>query len=247
MSFTKRAMEFARYVVGARRHALTTTTKPTSSEGCSATTATSASDTSKTTRETCHEQSSTSCHMKTTKRSSPTVPSHIKAAGVEVVSHYLRMIREGQSERWAEMCALQCPPGLRGTDRALMQGRYNEQWLDEMPKHQAERILREAKAAGINTSGKFYMSGIADKRAHCDPAAWIDTTGDIKKVAAARNLTVSGIVNHNGTQMPPPRKRISKRLEGRLMREEMRANPKLSKGEAKELVSDKYVPPWKKK
>jgi hypothetical protein len=128
-----------------------------------------------------------------------------------------------------------------------MQGRYNEQWLDEMPKHQADRILKEAKAAGINTSGKFYMSGLSDKRGHCDPAAWIDTTADIKKVAAARNLTVSGIVNHSGTPMPPPKRTLSKRLEGRLVKEEMQANRRLSKGEAKELVQDKYVPRWKKK
>ena len=185
--------------------------------------------------------------MTNTRKPNLIAPRHIRDAGPEVESHYLKMIREGQSERWAEMCALQTPPGTKGTDRALMQGRYNEQWLDDMPKHQAQRILREAKAAGINTSGKFYMSGIADKRGHCDPAAWIDTATDIKTVATKRNLTVSGIVNHVGTPQPPPRTKLSKQLERRLVKDEMRSNPRMSKGEATEAVRDKYVPRWKKK
>lgn len=163
-----------------------------------------------------------------------------------MASHYLKMIRDGQTERFAEMCALMQAPGTKGMDRTLMEGRYNQQWLNEMPKHQAERIVREAKAAGINISGKFYMSGLADKRGHCDPAAWIDSTGDISKVAAERNLTVSGIVNRQGRAVQQKSKQLSPELEKKFVREEMRANPKLSRNEAKEVVREKYVPRWKK-
>lgn len=144
------------------------------------------------------------------------------------------------------MCALQQAPATRGMDRTFMHGRYNQQWLNEMPKHQAERILREAKAAGISTTGKFYMSGLADKRGHCDPAAWIDSTADIKRVAKERNLTVSGIVNCQGEPQPPKAAKLSKELERKHVRREMQANPKLSRAQAREKVLDKYVPRWKK-
>ncbi len=156
---------------------------------------------------------------------------------------YLRLLSEGQTPKFAEMCALQQPPGVRGSDRAVMQGRYNGQWLDEMPKDHADRMLREAKAAGINVSGRFYMSGLADKRGHRDPAAWIDSVSDIKQVARERNLTVQGIVEHKGSPVDPPKqKRLSARLTREMMAYERRKNPgsKIKDGDLKEMVKEKY-------
>jgi hypothetical protein len=180
-------------------------------------------------------------------QTSPYVPFNIRAAGAEATSHYLKLIRDGQTERFAEMCALMQPPGTKGLDRTLMEGRYNQEWLNDMPKHQADRIVREAKQAGINISGKFYMSGLADKRGHCDPAAWIDSTADISRVAEERNLTVSGVVNRKGRPVAPERKALSAEHTRKFVREEMAANPKLTRGEAKEIVRDKYAPKWKSK
>ena len=68
------------------------------------------------------------------------IPDEIRAAGQEAQRMYARLIAQGCTHRWAEMCALQQPPGVKGTDRAVMQGRYAEQWLDDMPKDQARRI-----------------------------------------------------------------------------------------------------------
>jgi hypothetical protein len=176
------------------------------------------------------------------------VPADIQRAGSEAARMYERLIAEGYGHRWAEMCALQRPPGAKGTDRAVMQGRYAEQWLDDMPTDQARRITREAKAAGINISGKYYCSGLADKRGHCDPAAWIDSSADIKRVAVQRNLTVRGIVDHEAAPTPPPK---SKPLSDRLIREmsaiERRRHPGKSKAELREIVIDKYAPRWKRK
>ena len=112
-----------------------------------------------------------------------------------------------------------------------------------MPKDQADAMVREAKAAGINISGKFYMSGLADKRGHRDPAAWIDSSADIRKVARERNLTVRGIVEHQGTPMPPPKpKGLSEKLTREMMAKERLMNPgkKLSDGELREKVRAKY-------
>ena len=176
------------------------------------------------------------------------IPRNIEDAGSDAVRMYSRLIAEGYGHRWAEMCALQQPPGTKGTDRAVMQGRYAEQWLDDMPTDQARRITREARAAGINISGKYYCSGLADKRGHCDPAAWIDSASDIKRVATKRNLTVRGIVEHEGVATPPPK---SKPLSERLVREmsaiERKRHPGKKPGEIREIVLDKYAPKWKQK
>lgn len=174
------------------------------------------------------------------------LPDSIRQAGPAAARMYRRLRREGHGHRWAEMCSLQRPPGAKGTDRAVMQGRYAEGWLDEMPADQATRITREARAAGINISGKYYCSGLADRRGHRDPAAWIDSAADIKRVARLRNLTVRGIVEHEGRPQPRPKsKPLSDRLVRELSRDERRRHPDKRPEELREIVIDKYAPRWK--
>jgi hypothetical protein len=176
------------------------------------------------------------------------VPHDIQRAGMEAIRMYKRLLAEGHGHRWAEMCSLQQPPGVKGTDRAVMQDRYAEQWLDDMPTDQARRITREARAAGINISGKYYCSGLADKRGHCDPAAWIDSSADIKRVARQRNLTVRGIVEHEAVPTPPPEpKALSERLIREMSAVERKRHPGKSKAELREIVIDKYAPNWRRK
>jgi hypothetical protein len=176
------------------------------------------------------------------------LPYEIEIAGQDVRAHYARMVAAGQSPRFAAMCALQQPPGTKGTDRSLMQGRLNGEFFDQMHAPLAKRMLREARAAGIPVSGKFYMGGLADKRGHLDPAAWIDSVADIKKVAQARDLHVQGIVDYTPPEKPPKRSvDIAPDILREHVRKEMRANPNLKKGEAIERVKDRIVPHWKKK
>jgi hypothetical protein len=56
-----------------------------------------------------------------------------------------------------------------------------------------------------------------------------------------RNLTVSGAVEHKGTEMPRPKsKPLSERLTREMMRAEKSRNPAMKKGELREYVVDKY-------
>ena len=174
------------------------------------------------------------------------LPPELTYASKKQQDHYLAMIADGQEAGFAIMCSLGQPPGHKGTDRTLMQGKYDGSWLNEMPPHQARRILREAKKAGISTEGRFYMSGLADKRGHQDPRAWIDSIDDVTKVAKDRNLTVQGCVNIEGRPEPPKSKKLSKKIEKRLLKHYMKKDPKLTKNEAKEIVHDKHVPRWKR-
>lgn len=177
----------------------------------------------------------------------PFMPPDIAAASPAVQQRYLKMIADGQSPRFAEMCALQQPPKTHGTDRTFFEGRYNGQWLDDMPKRQANYILKEAKAAGISTTGKFYMSGLADKRGWCDPEAWISDVSDIRRVAKKRNLSVKGIVNIEGHEEAPKQKDLNPRIAKELAKQEIAKHPKLSMKEAIAKVKEKHVPRWKKK
>ncbi len=176
------------------------------------------------------------------------IPYSVKAAGSEAVEHYKASLAAGGTEMFAEMVALQQPPGTKGTDRAFMQGRLAAEWLNEMPKAQADRMVREAQAAGINTSGQFYMGGLADKRAHRDPEAWVDSTGDILRVAKKRDLEVHGIIDYVPPSKPPAAPiDINPRILNEHVRAEMKENPKLARGEAVEKVKDRIVPHWKRK
>lgn len=177
-----------------------------------------------------------------------TLPPEIASASPDVREHYSRMIAEGMSERWALMCATRTPPGTKGCDRTFMQGRYANEWMNGMPKALAQRMVRDAQAAGISTSGKFYMGGLADSRGHMDPEAWVDSTADILRVAKKRDLEVHGAVDYVPPQKGPPKEvDINPRILNEHVRKEMRANPKLKRGEAIEKVKERIVPHWKRK
>lgn len=175
------------------------------------------------------------------------IPAEISATNHSAQAHYRKMIRDGQSKRFAVMCALQSPPGTKGTDKAFMEGRLAGQQLDQMPDRQAKYVVREAREAGINPSGKVYCSGIADKRAWRDPEAWVDSTADVLRVAKKRNLSVQGIVSHEAVQGPPLRKALSDSIVSEESKKALARHPKKSAGEIKEMVLDKFTPPWKKR
>jgi hypothetical protein len=177
------------------------------------------------------------------------LPLEIAQASAEVQAHYKKMIAAGQSPRFAEMCALQIAPGVHGTDDSFMQGRKNAEWLDKIPKRQAQWMLREAKKAGISTEGRYYHGGIADSRAHLDPHAWISGKDDLLRVAKKRRLIVQGQVSYDPGDAPPPqrRKSLNPALVREMARKEMAAEPGLTMKAAKQRVVERHTPHfWKK-
>lgn len=166
------------------------------------------------------------------------IPSEVERAGREAVESYKRALPYG--ERWATMVALQTPPGTSGTDRAFMEGRMNNQQLDDMPLRQAKYVAAEAREAGINISGKHYVGGIADGRGWRDPEAWVSNNDDILKVAQKRRLAVSGTVNYDPGPAPPQRKLISEKIVREEVAKERRRNPGAKVGELREKVIEKH-------
>lgn len=167
------------------------------------------------------------------------IPQAVLNAGKDAIATYKRALPYG--ERWAEMCALQIAPGTKGTDRAFLEGRQNNQQLDELPERQAKYMVREAKNAGINISGKYYCAGLADSRGWRDPAAWVTSNDDVLKVARKRRLAVSGSVNYDPGPAPRQVKVLSEGIIKDEMRKELRKNPRANKGELREKIIDKHA------
>jgi hypothetical protein len=173
------------------------------------------------------------------------IPTEVSLLGRDAVNIYRAALPYG--ERWAVMCATQTPPGTQGSDRTFMHGKLNQQWLDRMPAKQAKTILKEARAAGVDVTGRVYMGGLADKRAHRDPMAWVDSTADIKRVARARNLTVEGIVNHKGTPVPPVRTALSERIIQEDLKHYRKTHPLKTEGDLREMIIQRHAHPKKRK
>lgn len=172
---------------------------------------------------------------------SPPLPFDIESASAAVKVHYLKVLAMGYGERWAAMVALQSPPGTQGTDRAFMEGRYNNQQLDAMPARQAKYVADEARAAGINISGKYYCGGIADQRGWRDPKAWVSGNDDVLRVAKERRMMVTGSVNYDPGPAPPQRKLISESIVKDLVRREKKKNPGAKTSELREKVIEKHA------
>jgi hypothetical protein len=178
------------------------------------------------------------------------LPPDIANASAEVQRHYRKMIADGQTPRWAEMCALQQAPGVHGTNDSWMKGRKNGEWLDALPTKQAKWMLKEAKAAGISTEGKYYMSGIADSRAHLDRDAWVSDREDVLRVAKKRKLELRGQINYQPSGPPEPPKRangLNPRLVSELAKKEMASEPGLTKRAAEQRIREKHTPHWQRK
>jgi len=166
------------------------------------------------------------------------IPSHIQALGPAAVEVYKKALPHG--ERWADMCAHQIAPGSLGSDRAFMEGRYNNQQLDAMPRRQADYVAKEAKEAGVDISGKYYVGGLADSRAWKDPEAWVSGVDDIRRVAQKRRLRVQGIYDYDPGPAEPKRTSLNEKI----IRQEVKRLSKRSKkspGELRDKVIEKHA------
>lgn len=113
---------------------------------------------------------------------------------------YKKAIANGCSPAFADMLASQQPPGTRGTDRAFMQGRNNNEDLNRMHKSLRNDLLETARKAGVSVSGKTYCSGLA-RYAH-DPSAWVSSNDEIVAKCKQNGWDCKGSVNY--TPPDPP-------------------------------------------
>lgn len=108
---------------------------------------------------------------------------------------YDQMILEGVSPSLAEMFALQKAPGIQ-TDSTFFAGHCNGNQFEKTPQ-QGEYLKEVAAKAGVDVTGKVYMSSLAEFPS--DPRAWVSTRGEIKQICEERGWSVSGGVNHKSS------------------------------------------------
>lgn len=159
------------------------------------------------------------------KRSVP-IPLSVAAAGPAAVAIFNQSIAAGSDSRFAEMCALRCPPGTRYTDRAADQGIH--EGMGKVAPINQKLMLQLAKRAGINTSGKVHKSSLGPVT---DPLSWVSCADDIRRAAKIKGLDVDGVIKCNFASKlagaPPKRTRLARDIVDRFERKYRSADPSL--------------------
>jgi hypothetical protein len=106
-----------------------------------------------------------------------------------IQAEYVEARLNGQTHAFAEMCALQQPPGAVGTERAFLEGHCCGNQF-EGSESEGDVYRQMARDAGVSTTGKVFKGGLA--RFPGDPQAWISDMHDAKAIADKENMTVSG-------------------------------------------------------
>lgn len=148
-------------------------------------------------------------------------------AGVD--KPYQAMIDAGTSPRLALMLAMQKFPGTKGTD-ATFNKLQREQMTHDYTEDDRERIVRIARRAGINPTGKTYNGQLGR---YNDPKAWVSDTHDVRKTAQEKGLSLRGQVNVENEPRPITTKRLSDQLIAETEQEYLAADPALRQKVAK--------------
>lgn len=164
----------------------------------------------------------------------------------EVQRHYEDARNLGTSHSLAEMFALGEAPCCN-TDTTFLSGHTNGSQF-EHNQALGDQLSREAQAAGINTKGKVYLSGLAAFPG--DPEAWVDGKADVERVCRKRGWSAEGDVN-----VPMPERTPSKEIdvaddildrEVTSITDAMPDGDRVDKLDLKEQVLAKRKPRWAK-
>jgi len=112
---------------------------------------------------------------------------------------YLHLRDQGVEHRWASMTACRRGAMMTRSDRAFNQ--HYRQNMENMAGTFQDQVFEQARAAGISTQGKYYVSGLGR---YDDPGAWVSTTDDVLTVCRERNYTATGGVAYGGHDTGPP-------------------------------------------
>lgn len=123
----------------------------------------------------------------------------IVSARPDIQHRYVDLRLAGESHSFAEILATRSFPGIK-TDAVFNEGKFSGQSTGECRPH-GTWLRQQAEAAGVSTSGKWYCSGLASFPG--DPTAWVDSRGDVLRIAREKNMTVKGYVEHQGYEVDP--------------------------------------------
>lgn len=147
----------------------------------------------------------------------------------------------GDDKRLDDILFWQVAPGHSGTDKTFFQGKCNGHNVGDVVKKRDYEIARKY---GVDTSGKLYVSAVADQRGPADPRAWVSGMDDLKRVVKKRGITCEGIVTNKGPEVEPNKPvALADDIVERVIKREVKANPNLAKKkkqELREMVIEKH-------
>ena len=141
------------------------------------------------------------------------------------------------------MLAMQKSPCTKGTANHFFEGRM----VSEYDSGVGQMQLAMAHKAGINTTGKIYVSGLADAdKGPGTPEAWVAHPDDIVAVAKMKGRSVTGCVNYTAPEREPePDIPLGDDIVRECIADETRADPNFARKhpvEQREIVIDKHGP-----
>lgn len=157
-----------------------------------------------------------------------------------VQAFYEQMRRAGQSHLLAEMFALQAPP-QSNSDREFLEGHCNGSQFQNDPKR-GNYYAKVAKKAGVSTTGKVYMPGLAAYPG--DPQAWVSDRHDVQKVCEQRGYNCEGAVKvKSEIKQVQEAPRLAEDIVQRKVKQYVAKDPaikKRPKQELREMVIEKH-------
>lgn len=139
-----------------------------------------------------------------------------------VYDKYLQLLATGESPKMAAMIASRKMPGIKNTDTQFVKRERSR--MADMSEHAREEIVKIARRAGINTTGKTY-SGELGK--YGDAHAWVSDTSDVRSIAKERKLRVTGMVNVDALPEVSPKVDMAPDIKRGLVRKYRSANKQL--------------------
>lgn len=161
---------------------------------------------------------------------------------------YEWMVECGNAPVLAHMLACRQAPLMGQSDRSFCESQHQK--MAGMSTQQRQAMVEIARRAGINTDGKFYVSGLGT---YNDPTAWCSTIEDARTALAMKpHLNATGLVTKTATlrpEGPPQRKLLADDLAAEMIGKEMHDDPALAEkvrkgkvrhGDLRAMVEDKY-------
>jgi len=108
-------------------------------------------------------------------------------------ARYENMRLAGESHKMAEVLACRSFPGVK-SDAIFNEGKFSSS--SGKVGIEQEWLSKQAEDVGVSTTGKWYCRGLASFPG--DPTAWVDSRGDVLRIAKEKNMTVHGYVEHQG-------------------------------------------------
>lgn len=101
---------------------------------------------------------------------------------------YWTMIADGQSPQMAHQLASRRAPTMGLVSERQFDSSHRRD-MNSMSENLRNRLLTVARSAGIDTHGKYYVSGLGK---HNDPRAWVSSASEVKRVCEERQMTADG-------------------------------------------------------